>query len=153
MRCASQGLFLFYFQSLTQGGVGVDVGGAVVGVDHHTRLGAGGLFHIPCGGIVHRHLHAVRRLGVGGGEDGRLLQRPVGRCLSLGENDDMRAGDIFGGSAMWKLLQLGAAPESLTQTQLQQIVTFACTAATLSTTKPGGASSVPTLEEIQKICQ
>ena len=67
--------------------------------------------------------------------------------------DTTGAGDIFGGSAMWKLMQLGAAPESLTQTQLQQIVTFACTAATLSTTKPGGASSVPTLEEIKQLLQ
>lgn len=63
--------------------------------------------------------------------------------------DTTGAGDVFGGSALWKLLQLDTPPEALSQPQLQEIVTFACTAASLSTTKPGGASSVPTLSEIE----
>ena len=63
--------------------------------------------------------------------------------------DTTGAGDIFGGSAVWKLLQHGAAPEELTDAQLKDIVTFACTAAGLSTTRAGGISSVPTLEEVK----
>lgn len=57
--------------------------------------------------------------------------------------DTTGAGDIFGGSALWKLLELGQDPQTLTQAQLREVVTFACTSAGLSTTKPGGISSVP----------
>ena len=57
--------------------------------------------------------------------------------------DTTGAGDIFGGSAVWKLLESGTAPEELTQAQLEDVVRFACTSAGLSTTKPGGISSVP----------
>ena len=57
--------------------------------------------------------------------------------------DTTGAGDIFGGSAVWKLLQTGKAPETLDEAALREIVSFACTAAGLSTTKPGGISSVP----------
>ena len=62
--------------------------------------------------------------------------------------DTTGAGDIFGGSALWKLLQLGKAPEALTKAELTDVVRFACTAAGLSTTRPGGISSVPDHEEI-----
>ena len=62
--------------------------------------------------------------------------------------DTTGAGDIFGGSAVWKLLQLGAAPEALTEAQLREVVRFACTSAGLSTTRPGGISSVPEMQEI-----
>ncbi len=62
--------------------------------------------------------------------------------------DTTGAGDIFGGSAVWKLLQLGKAPETLTQQELCNIVTFACTSAGLSTTRPGGISSVPEYDAV-----
>ncbi len=62
--------------------------------------------------------------------------------------DTTGAGDIFGGSAVWKLLQLGIAPEELEENQLREVVTFACTAAGLSTTRSGGISSVPDMEEV-----
>ena len=62
--------------------------------------------------------------------------------------DTTGAGDIFGGSALHRLLQTGKAPRELTDTQLRQIVRFACAAAGLSTTKQGGISAVPTLEEV-----
>lgn len=62
--------------------------------------------------------------------------------------DTTGAGDIFGGSVVWKLLQLGKAPETLTEAELRDAVTFACTAAGLSTTKSGGISSVPDLEQV-----
>ncbi len=62
--------------------------------------------------------------------------------------DTTGAGDIFGGSAVWKLLQTGKAPEDLEKSDLEEVVRFACTAAGLSTQRPGGISSVPSLEEI-----
>ncbi|MDD5863779.1 MAG: carbohydrate kinase [Firmicutes bacterium] len=64
--------------------------------------------------------------------------------------DTTGAGDIFGGSAVWKLLQTGKAPEELTEQELREIVTFACTSAGLSTTKSGGISSVPAYETVLK---
>ena len=63
--------------------------------------------------------------------------------------DTTGAGDIFGGSAVWKLLQTGKAPQDLSEAELRGIVRFACTAAGLSTTKQGGLSSIPTLEQVQ----
>lgn len=62
--------------------------------------------------------------------------------------DTTGAGDIFGGSAVWKLLQSGKAPEELNETDLREIVTFACTSAGLSTTRSGGISSVPDYESV-----
>ena len=62
--------------------------------------------------------------------------------------DTTGAGDIFGGSAVWKLLQTGKAPEDLGEAELREIVAFACRAAGLSTTKPGGISSVPEPEMV-----
>ena len=62
--------------------------------------------------------------------------------------DTTGAGDIFGGSTLWQLLRSGRQPEELTEAELRQITKFSCTAAGLSTTKQGGANSVPELEEI-----
>ena len=62
--------------------------------------------------------------------------------------DTTGAGDIFGGSAVWKLLQLNNTPDALTETELLDIVRFACTSAGLSTTRSGGISSVPELDSI-----
>ena len=62
--------------------------------------------------------------------------------------DTTGAGDIFGGSAVWKLLQLGKSPETLNHAELDEVVGFACTAAGLSTTKAGGISSVPAYADV-----
>ena len=62
--------------------------------------------------------------------------------------DTTGAGDIFGGCALWKLLQVGKIPEDLTNVDLRDIVTFACTGAGISTTRSGGISSVPERQEI-----
>lgn len=62
--------------------------------------------------------------------------------------DTTGAGDIFGGSAVWKLLQIGAPVETLNEQQLRDVVSFACTSAGLSTTKAGGISSVPDLNTV-----
>ena len=64
--------------------------------------------------------------------------------------DTTGAGDIFGGSAVWKLLQYGAVPEALEEGTLRDIVSFANAAAGLSTTRPGGISSIPEYEEVIK---
>ncbi len=62
--------------------------------------------------------------------------------------DTTGAGDIFGGSAVWQILQNGKAPQDLTEGDLRTIVRFACVSAGLSTTKPGGISSIPSLEDV-----
>ncbi len=62
--------------------------------------------------------------------------------------DTTGAGDIFGGSAMSRFLQLRKAPSELTEEELSGIVRFACTAASLSTQKQGGITSVPDLQEV-----
>lgn len=63
--------------------------------------------------------------------------------------DTTGAGDIFGGSAVWKLLQTRKAPETLTEAELGEAARFACAAAGLSTTRFGGISSVPELAEVE----
>ena len=65
--------------------------------------------------------------------------------------DTTGAGDIFGGSAMSRFLQIKKAPADLTEAELTHIVRFACTAASLSTQKHGGIGSVPEIEEIEKL--
>ena len=62
--------------------------------------------------------------------------------------DTTGAGDIFGGSTLWKLLELGKAPEILNNDELTEIVRFACASAGLSTTKSGGISSVHDYESV-----
>ena len=62
--------------------------------------------------------------------------------------DTTGAGDVFGGSSVWKLLQSGKAPDKLDELELRDIVTFASAAAGLSTMQPGGFSSVPEYEQI-----
>ena len=65
--------------------------------------------------------------------------------------DTTGAGDIFGGSAMSRLLKLNKKPDELTEDELRDIVTFACTAASLSTQKHGGISSVPEEDEVLRM--
>lgn len=89
------------------------------------------------------------------GADGCYFKNPVasGQVPSLRDiqvKDTTGAGDIFGGSAVWKLLQYGVSPEALNEAQLRDVVTFACTSAGLSTTRSGGISSVPEYEEVLK---
>ncbi len=64
--------------------------------------------------------------------------------------DTTGAGDIFGGSAMSQFLKTKKAPSQLTEEELKQIVRFACTAASLSTQRHGGITSVPEAEEVEK---
>ena len=64
--------------------------------------------------------------------------------------DTTGAGDIFGGSAMSRFLHYNKAAHELAEDELTQIVRFACTAASLSTQKNGGITSVPELSEIDQ---
>ena len=97
--------------------------------------------------------YPVKLVFVTCGADGCYFQnsRCSGKVPSLSGIsvvDTTGAGDIFGGSAVWKLLQAGKAPEELEEPELREIVRFACTSAGLSTTKPGGISSVPELQSV-----
>ena len=65
--------------------------------------------------------------------------------------DTTGAGDIFGGSALWKILETNKKVFELNEKELYDIVRFACTSAGLSTTKAGGISSVPEMDEIMKV--
>lgn len=62
--------------------------------------------------------------------------------------DTTGAGDIFGGSAVWMLLQHGKPLDDLCTKELRHIVSFACASAGLSTTRSGGISSVPELDDV-----
>jgi fructokinase len=62
--------------------------------------------------------------------------------------DTTGAGDIFGGSAMSRFLSYDKQPDELTVEEMKEIVAFACTAASLSTQKHGGISSVPEAEAV-----
>lgn len=76
-----------------------------------------------------------------------------GRVQALGNlcvRDTTGAGDIFFGVALSRLLAREKAPEQLTEAELCEDVTFACTAAGLSAEQPGGLSSIPDLEEVYR---
>ena len=62
--------------------------------------------------------------------------------------DTTGAGDIFGGSAMSRLLKLAKAPADLSVEELAGIARFACCAASLSTQKRGGIASVAPIEDV-----
>ena len=63
-------------------------------------------------------------------------------CPPVRPVDTTGAGDIFGGSAVSRLLQLGKAPETLTGEDLERIGAFATMAASLSTQRRGGIPSI-----------
>ncbi len=95
----------------------------------------------------------VRLVFVTCGADGCYFKNAVaeGKAPSLKNiqvKDTTGAGDIFGGSAVWKLLQKGTDPGSMDKEALQEVVSFACTSAGLSTTKSGGISSIPEYAEV-----
>lgn len=62
--------------------------------------------------------------------------------------DTTGAGDIFGGSAVARLLELGKAPQMLTQEDLRYIASYALMAASLSTERIGGIPSIPAKREV-----
>ncbi len=64
--------------------------------------------------------------------------------------DTTGAGDIFGGSAVSRVLELGKAPSELTEDELRYVAGFACTSAALSTECYGGIQSVQDIDTIMK---
>ena len=71
-------------------------------------------------------------------------------CPKVTPVDTTGAGDIFGGSAVARLLELGRSFEELTEEDLHYIGSYAATAASLSTEKPGGIPSIPDRETVLK---
>lgn len=65
--------------------------------------------------------------------------------------DTCGAGDIFGGSAVWGVLNTGKDPDKLDTSELKRIVSFACAAAGLSTERSGGISSIPSPYEVESV--
>lgn len=65
--------------------------------------------------------------------------------------DTTGAGDIFGGAAVCRLLELGKAPDALEREELADIARFACAAAGLSTQRRGGIPSVPGRDEVEAL--
>jgi len=86
------------------------------------------------------------------GPEGCYLENRRGHCRCASPQvrpvDTTGAGDIFGGSAVSRLLRLGRAPEDLTVPELEQVGRFACTAASLSTQTVGGIPSIPEEAEV-----
>jgi fructokinase len=62
--------------------------------------------------------------------------------------DTCGAGDIFGGSAMFRFLQHGKLVSDLTKQDLDDITRFATVSAGLSTQKHGGISSIPDFSDV-----
>ncbi len=57
--------------------------------------------------------------------------------------DTTGAGDIFGGSAVSRIIAIGKDPAELTEAEIADIAVFASAAASLSTEKRGGIPSIP----------
>ena len=62
--------------------------------------------------------------------------------------DTTGAGDIFGGSAVARLLELGKAPDQLEREELTYIARYAAAAASFSTEKTGGIPSIPDKQRV-----
>lgn len=62
--------------------------------------------------------------------------------------DTTGAGDIFGGSAMYKFLSMKKDVDKLEENDIYEIVRFATISAGLSTTKNGGIKSVPSYRDV-----
>ncbi len=70
------------------------------------------------------------------------------KCPKVRPIDTTGAGDIFGGSAVSRLLKFGVHPAELTLEQMYAVGSFASTAASLSTEKSGGIPSIPEEETV-----
>lgn len=86
------------------------------------------------------------------GPQGCLLKTANARCSvpspKVRPIDTTGAGDIFGGSAVARILELCKPIEALTEEDLHSIGSFATTAASLSTEKLGGIPSIPDRETV-----
>ena len=86
------------------------------------------------------------------GSDGCLLKTKAAAfrapAPAVHPIDTTGAGDIFGGSAVARLLELDKAPQMLTQEDLRYIASYALMAASLSTERIGGIPSIPAKREV-----
>ena len=86
------------------------------------------------------------------GPKGCLLKTKNAVCQVAGPKvnpvDTTGAGDIFGGSAVYRLLELNNPIEELTAEDLRFIGAYASTAASLSTEAPGGIPSIPEMNTV-----
>ena len=74
-------------------------------------------------------------------------------CPKVNTIDTTGAGDIFGGSALSRILLAKKDAEELTQGELCQIAQFATAAASLSTQTRGAIPSIPPIQEVEKTVQ
>ena len=88
------------------------------------------------------------------GPDGCLLKTKHASfraaCPKVHPIDTTGAGDIFGGSAVSRLLELEKPIDALTEADLAYIGSFAAAAASLSTEASGGIPSIPAKEVVLK---
>lgn len=86
------------------------------------------------------------------GPKGCLLKTAGASCRASSPKvspiDTTGAGDIFGGSAIYRLLELNKSFAELTAEDLRYIGAFASTAASLSTEAAGGIPSIPEKETV-----
>ena len=86
------------------------------------------------------------------GPKGALLKTANASCCvsspKVSPIDTTGAGDIFGGSAVARLLELDKTCAELTEADLSYIGLYAATAASLSTEAPGGIPSIPSKETV-----
>ena len=89
------------------------------------------------------------------GPDGCLLKTKNASfraaCPKVHPIDTTGAGDIFGGSAMARLLELNKPIDALTEADLAYIGIYATTAASLSTQATGGIPSIPKKSAVLKV--
>lgn len=101
--------------------------------------------------------HGVSLAMVTLGAEGCLLANAQDRVRVRGPKvtpvDTTGAGDIFGGSAVGRLLELGKAPEQLNREELLYVARFAVTAASLSTQVSGGIPSIPARVVVEQTMQ
>ena len=88
------------------------------------------------------------------GPDGCLLKTRTAAfravCPKVHPVDTTGAGDIFGGSAMARLLELDKPVSELTKDDLKYIGSFAAAAASLSTEHSGGIPSIREMDAVLK---
>ena len=88
------------------------------------------------------------------GPEGCLLKTKTAAfraaCPKVHPVDTTGAGDIFGGSAMARLLELDKPVSALTEDDLKYIGSFAAAAASLSTEHSGGIPSIPEMDAVLK---
>ena len=96
------------------------------------------------------------------GDKGAVYARSGGECGTVPAKkvdviDTTGAGDIFGGSAVSRFLELGKAPEALTRDDLAYMARYAAAAASLSTEASGAIPSIPkkeaVLQKMQEACE